>query len=166
MGTWRGAQALLRPPHLTGPGMVVRPGYTEAGALLPALGAQQQLALAALDGSLPKADAGTTDTTWLRADHLETETGSGPPPSSRYPVPLLYLLPARSHCLYPFPLQAELRHWGMKDSLAPHPMALSPAHLPRRERGWVTHCFGGELVLDWWEALWRRGEGGWFWLPH
>lgn len=58
-------------PHLTGPGVVVKPGHTGKGALLPALGVQQQLALAALDSSLPKADAGATDATWLGADHLE-----------------------------------------------------------------------------------------------
>lgn len=85
---------------------------------------------------------------------VEGEQDQGPP-SCRYPVPLLYLLPARSHCLHPFPLQTELRGWGMKDSLAPDPITLSPAHLPRGERGWVTHRFGGELVLDWWETLWR-----------
>lgn len=44
----------------------------------------------------------------------------------------------------------------MKDSFAPPPpKTVSPAHLPRGERGWVTHRFGGELVLDCWETRWR-----------
>lgn len=34
----RPPQVLLCPPHLTGPGMVVRPGCADAGALLPTLG--------------------------------------------------------------------------------------------------------------------------------
>lgn len=152
------------PPHLAGPGMVARPGRTGAGALLLALGVQQQLALAALDGSLPKADAGAADTARLGADHLERGSRvralflqvSSTTPSSP--------LQNSPHHLHPSPVQAELG-WGGTELCPPsqtHSSCPAPFSIvaKRRERGWGMHRFGGELVLERREAPWKRGEGG------
>lgn len=143
------------PSHLTGPGMVARPGRAGAGALLPALGVQQQLALAALEGGFPEADAGAADTTWLGADHLER--------GSKVRAPLVagtqhhpFIPPKTSpHCLHPSPGAGRAGVGGWR--FAPHPLDLTPFSIAAKkmERGWGTHRFGGELVLEWREALWR-----------
>lgn len=58
------------PAHLAGPGLWVRPGGAGPRAALPALGVQQQLALAAPESGPPEAQAGTAGTAGLWADDL------------------------------------------------------------------------------------------------
>lgn len=57
-------------PHLAGPGVLASPGSAGPGAARAALGVQQQLAAPALQGSLPKTEAGAAGTAGLGADDL------------------------------------------------------------------------------------------------
>lgn len=66
-------------PHLAGPGVLVRPGSAGPGAARAALGVQQQLAAAALEGGLPKTEAGAAGTAGLGADDLAGGIWSAPP---------------------------------------------------------------------------------------
>lgn len=116
----------MHSPHLAGPGTVARPGRAGAVALLPALGVQQQLALAALDSSLPKADAGAADTAWLRADYLQKGSRVRAPPLLQIPTtsPSSAHTPAPTASTHPHAGRAGA--WGREESFG-HPPQPTPS---------------------------------------